>query len=264
MIQNKKIIIGLVGESGSGKDTVADYLSEKYGAILMRFADPLRETLSLYVQTISREDLQWFSFALRNRFGNKVLSGALRKKIEPIKKRVTEDFEPDIKKISPDVLIDGVDNLPTRAILNHFALEYRIPLISGGTDHEKGQVVVYVPEKSSCLNCKMGVDKALVEARQSRSCINAPTSSVVVVNHTIGGHMAAEARCTLDSENYGEPVRKTIKYDMTKPVRAGLISTDKPCTCRRGVSAKTWIGKIMKKAASPNQNQKLNEEGKNK
>jgi len=185
-------------------------------------------------------------------------------KIEPIKKRVTEDFEPDIKKISPDVLIDGVDNLPTRAILNHFALEYRIPLISGGTDHEKGQVVVYVPEKSSCLNCKMGVDKALVEARQSRSCINAPTSSVVVVNHTIGGHMAAEARCTLDSENYGEPVRKTIKYDMTKPVRAGLISTDKPCTCRRGVSAKTWIGKIMKKAASPNQNQKLNEEGKNK
>ena len=61
MGENKKIIIGLVGESGSGKDTVADYLSEKYGAILMRFADPLRETLSLYVQTISREDLQWFT-----------------------------------------------------------------------------------------------------------------------------------------------------------------------------------------------------------
>ena len=57
MSENKKIIIGLVGESGSGKDTVADYLKEKYGAILMRFADPLRETLSLYVDNISREDL---------------------------------------------------------------------------------------------------------------------------------------------------------------------------------------------------------------
>ncbi|MFH0929696.1 MAG: hypothetical protein V1814_00395 [Candidatus Moraniibacteriota bacterium] len=60
MKENKKIIIGLVGESGSGKDTVADYLEEKYGAILVRFADPLRETLSLYVQNFSREDLQWF------------------------------------------------------------------------------------------------------------------------------------------------------------------------------------------------------------
>ena len=101
MIESKKIIIGLVGESGSGKDTVADYLKEKYGAILMRFADPLRETLSLYVENISREDLQWFSFALRNRFGNKVLSEALRKKIEPIKEgivfingmRVLEDYD---------------------------------------------------------------------------------------------------------------------------------------------------------------------------
>jgi len=101
MNPNKKIIIGLVGESGSGKDTVADYLEEKYGAILMRFADPLRETLSLYVQNFSREDLQWFSFALRNRFGNKVLSEALRKKIDPIEEgivfingmRVPEDYD---------------------------------------------------------------------------------------------------------------------------------------------------------------------------
>jgi dephospho-CoA kinase len=100
MNSNKKIIIGLVGESGSGKDTVADYLEEKYGAILMRFADPLRETLSLYVQNFSREDLQWFSFALRNRFGNKVLSEALRKKIDLISEgivfingmRVPEDY----------------------------------------------------------------------------------------------------------------------------------------------------------------------------
>ena len=100
MNSSKRIIIGLVGESGSGKDTVADYLEEKYGAILMRFADPLRETLSLYVQNFSREDLQWFSFALRNRFGNKVLSEALRKKIDAISEgivfingmRVPEDY----------------------------------------------------------------------------------------------------------------------------------------------------------------------------
>lgn len=97
----EKIIIGLVGESGSGKDTVSDYLSEKYDAVLMRFADPLRETLSLYVENFSREDLQWFSFALRNRFGNKVLSETLRKKIDKIQEgivfingmRVLEDYD---------------------------------------------------------------------------------------------------------------------------------------------------------------------------
>jgi dephospho-CoA kinase len=101
MKKHKKIIIGLVGESGSGKDTVADYLREKHGAILMRFADPLRETLRLYVENFSREDLQWFSFALRNRFGNKVLSEALRKKIDVIQEgivfingmRVLEDYD---------------------------------------------------------------------------------------------------------------------------------------------------------------------------
>ena len=101
MSENKKIIIGLVGESGSGKDTVADYLKAHHGAILMRFADPLRETLSLYVENISREDLQWFSFSLRSRFGNKILSEALRKKIETIKEgivfingmRVPEDYD---------------------------------------------------------------------------------------------------------------------------------------------------------------------------
>jgi len=101
MPENKKIIIGLVGESGSGKDTVADYLRDNHGAILMRFADPLRETLSLYIDNISREDLQWFSFALRSRFGNKVLSKALRTKIDTIKEgivfingmRVLEDYD---------------------------------------------------------------------------------------------------------------------------------------------------------------------------
>ena len=97
----KKIIIGLVGESGSGKDTVAEYLHEKYKAILMRFADPLRETLSLYIDNISREDLQWLSFELRNRFGNRVLSKALRKRIEEMNEglivingmRVKEDYD---------------------------------------------------------------------------------------------------------------------------------------------------------------------------
>lgn len=78
----KRIIIGLVGESGSGKDTVAKYLAEKYGAKLMRFADPIKETLNIYFEQSSREDQQWLALEFRKRFGNDILSRALRKKID--------------------------------------------------------------------------------------------------------------------------------------------------------------------------------------
>ena len=98
---NKKIIVGLVGEAGSGKDTVADYLGEKHKAVLLRFADPLREALSLYINDFSREDLAWLSISLRKRFGNRVLSEAIRKRIEDVKEgivvinglRLMEDLE---------------------------------------------------------------------------------------------------------------------------------------------------------------------------
>lgn len=77
-----KTIIGLVGESGSGKDTVAKYLAEKYGAKLMRFADPIKETLSIYFEQSSREDQQWMYLKLKERFGSDVLGKAIRKRVE--------------------------------------------------------------------------------------------------------------------------------------------------------------------------------------
>ena len=82
MKRNKKLIIGLVGESGSGKDTVANYLKGKYNAKLFRFSDPLRDALELYLDSISREDMQWLATAFRKRFGNDILSRGLRKKVE--------------------------------------------------------------------------------------------------------------------------------------------------------------------------------------
>jgi molybdopterin/thiamine biosynthesis adenylyltransferase len=170
--------------------------------------------------------------------------------VTSMRERVSEKFEARIKKIKPDLLIDCVDNLSTRAILNHFAIKYKIPLISGGTDYKAGQVVVYEPGKSSCLNCKLGVDEALVKEKQAHSCIHAPTPSVVVTNHIIGGLMAAEARCILSPENYGPAVRKTIKYDSTKGSRIGLIGSEEPCSCERKTTAGKWIKDLTEKVDS--------------
>ena len=165
--------------------------------------------------------------------------------IEPIIKRVDEKFESQLLKIKPDVMIDCVDNLSTRAILNHFAVRHKIPLISGGTDFQRGQVVTYVPGESSCLNCRLNVDNALVKARQSHSCIHAPTPSVVITNHLIGGLMAGEVRSVLDPENYGGPSKEIMKYDSTKLRRFGFIGADKPCKCRRKTTAKTWVKNLV-------------------
>ncbi len=78
----KRIVIGLVGATGSGKDTVAEYLEKKYKAKLMRFADPLKETLSIYFDKFSKEDQQWLADLFMQRFGSDVLSRALRKRID--------------------------------------------------------------------------------------------------------------------------------------------------------------------------------------
>jgi dephospho-CoA kinase len=84
----KKIIIGLVGEVGSGKDTVGKYLAEKYGAEQVRFADPIKDTLSIYFEKLSRVDQQWLFEVFRSRFGDDILSRAIRKKIEDTKSEI--------------------------------------------------------------------------------------------------------------------------------------------------------------------------------
>jgi len=78
----KKIVIGLVGETGSGKDTVAKYLKEKQGATMMRFKDPMEETLSIFFEKPSKEDYQWFYNSLHDRFGEDILCKGLKKKID--------------------------------------------------------------------------------------------------------------------------------------------------------------------------------------
>lgn len=77
MNEKKRIVIGLVGETGSGKDTVAHYLHTRYNANLLRFADPIKETLSLYFEQFSKDDQQWLAMLLKERFGKDILGKAL-------------------------------------------------------------------------------------------------------------------------------------------------------------------------------------------
>lgn len=81
-----KKIIGLVGEMGAGKDTFCDYVKENYKDVyFLRFSDALTEVLKIFFSDIKREDQQWLSQSLRERFGQDILIKALVKKIDAIK-----------------------------------------------------------------------------------------------------------------------------------------------------------------------------------
>lgn len=77
----KVIVIGIIGKAGSGKDTVTNHLVKKYHGKMIKFADPLNEMLHIFVDHISREDQQWLSFQMRERFGQDIFSKVLKKRI---------------------------------------------------------------------------------------------------------------------------------------------------------------------------------------
>lgn len=99
----KKIIIGLTGEAGSGKDTVGGYLMEKYQAVQYRYHEPLKEALEIFLgpKNVSRADLIWLSNNIRAKYGNQIISEALKRRIDRIESgivvlngmRIVEDLE---------------------------------------------------------------------------------------------------------------------------------------------------------------------------
>jgi hypothetical protein len=57
-----KIVIGMIGKAGSGKDTVADYVTSKYGFNKLAFADPLKKAVQIIFDI---DDEHMFDRALR-------------------------------------------------------------------------------------------------------------------------------------------------------------------------------------------------------
>ena len=52
-----------------------------------------------------------------------------------------------------DVIVDAMDNLPTRYLLNKAAIENHIPFIHGAVYGFEGRAMTIVPGKTACLRC---------------------------------------------------------------------------------------------------------------
>jgi len=75
-----------------------------------------------------------------------------RIRVEGIKNYIDEN---SIESIigTPDVVVDCLDNYPTRFLLNAYCLERRIPLVHGAIWGMAGQLTVLHPPQTPCLRC---------------------------------------------------------------------------------------------------------------
>jgi adenylyltransferase/sulfurtransferase len=72
--------------------------------------------------------------------------------VETIAEMLTES---NLETLVPecDVIVDALDNLETRHMLNRLAIKRRIPLIHGAVTGYDGQVTTIVPGKTPCFYC---------------------------------------------------------------------------------------------------------------
>lgn len=72
--------------------------------------------------------------------------------IEPVSETITED---NVSRLiaGSDLIVDGMDNLPTRYLLNKAAISNKIPFIHGAVYGLEGRVLTVIPGESACLKC---------------------------------------------------------------------------------------------------------------
>ncbi len=73
-------------------------------------------------------------------------------KIDAKSETITEDNASDLVA-DADLVIDAMDNFPTRYLLNRTALEKGIPFIHGAINGFHGQATTVLPGESACLRC---------------------------------------------------------------------------------------------------------------
>lgn len=68
-----------------------------------------------------------------------------------------ENFSPQFVKnfnfSGIDLLIDGVDNLETRFLINEVSFKYKIPWVHGACVAERGEVAFFKPPETACYRC---------------------------------------------------------------------------------------------------------------
>ncbi len=104
---------------------------------------------------LNRQVLHWELDVGRSKAGSaveKLFAMNPNVKVNSKLKRITPKNVNKLIK-GADVVIDGMDNYPTRYLLNKACVRNRIPFIHGAVEGLVGQLMTILPKKGPCLKC---------------------------------------------------------------------------------------------------------------
>ncbi|MBN1693001.1 MAG: HesA/MoeB/ThiF family protein [Dehalococcoidales bacterium] len=145
----KKAKVFLAGAGGLGSP-IAIYLAAA-GIGTLHIADHDKVDLS----NLNRQVLHWEEDVGKHKAdsaADKLRKFNTRVKIDTIDETITKA---NISKLmgDADVIVDAMDNLPTRYLLNRTAVEKGIPFFHGAVYGFEGRAMTVLPGKTACLNC---------------------------------------------------------------------------------------------------------------
>lgn len=145
----KKARVFIAGAGGLGSPAAIYLAAAGIGTI--RMAD--HDTVEL--SNLNRQILHW-----DENIGGRKAESAVAKlqklnpdvRIEAIGEMLTEANASQLVA-DADLIVDAMDNLPTRYLLNKTAIEKGIPFFHGAVYGFEGRAMTVIPGKSACLNC---------------------------------------------------------------------------------------------------------------
>jgi len=145
----KQARIFIAGAGGLGAP-VSVYLTAA-GAGVIRVVDHEKVELS----NLNRQVLHWSEDIARSKVDSaaeKLTRLNHEVKIEAIEEVIAEA---NVSQLVAgfDLIIDAMDNLPTRYLLNKAALELNIPLFHGAVYGFEGRAMTIIPAQTACLMC---------------------------------------------------------------------------------------------------------------
>jgi molybdopterin/thiamine biosynthesis adenylyltransferase len=140
----------LIAGSGGLGSPISIYLAAA-GVGRIRIVDHEEVDLS----NLNRQILHW-----EKDIGRKKVDSAREKllglnphvTIEAVRETITED---NVSRLVAgfDLIVDAMDNFPTRYLLNRSAIENDIPFFHGAVNGFEGRAMTILPGKSACLRC---------------------------------------------------------------------------------------------------------------
>ncbi len=145
----KETAVFIAGAGGLGSIVSIYMAAAGFGRI--RIVDCDRIELS----NLNRQVLHWSDDVGRNKADSalETLCGINPEiKVEALVETISENSIDRLLQGS-DLIMDAMDNFPTRYLLNQAALRKGLPLFHGAISGLQGQATTIVPGKSACLRC---------------------------------------------------------------------------------------------------------------